>query len=71
MEDRYSWLPSACKVQAFDTFPYSASDAANEVTVIANKLALKKRVYDAADWKGFRSAVNAYKSYGDYLIIKK
>ena len=25
-------------LQAFDTFPYSASDAANEVTVIANKL---------------------------------
>jgi len=38
MEDRYSWLPSACKVQAFDIFPYSASDVANEVTVIANKL---------------------------------
>ena len=35
------------------------------------KLALKKRVYEAADWDGFRSAVNAHKSFGDYLIIKK
>ncbi len=39
--------------------------------VLRQKLALKKRVYEAADWPGFRSAVNTYKSYGDYLIIKK
>lgn len=36
---------------------------------LSQKLALKKRVYDASDWDGFRSAVNAYKGYGDYLII--
>ena len=35
------------------------------------KLTLKKRVYEAADWDGFRSAVNAHKGFGDYLIIKK
>ena len=38
---------------------------------ISQKLALKKRVYEAADWDGFRSAVNAHKGFGDYLIIKK
>lgn len=35
------------------------------------KLALKKRVYEASDWEGFRDAVNTHKSFGDYLIIKK
>ena len=35
------------------------------------KLALKKRVYEANDWKGFRDAVNAHKSFGEYLVIKK
>lgn len=35
------------------------------------KLSLKKRVYEATDWEGFRTAVNAYKSYDDYLIITK
>lgn len=39
--------------------------------VLHQKLALKKRVYEAADWDGFRSAVVAHKSFGDYLIIKK
>ncbi|SEF53139.1 DUF3857 domain-containing protein [Parabacteroides chinchillae] len=35
------------------------------------KLSLKKRVYEAADWEGFRAAVNAHKSFGDYIIIEK
>ena len=35
------------------------------------KLALKKRVYEAKDWNGFRDAVNTHKSFGTYLIIKK
>ena len=35
------------------------------------KLCLKKRVYEASDWEGFRDAVNMHKSFGDYLIIKK
>lgn len=39
--------------------------------ILHQRLALKKRVYDAADWDGFRSAVNAHKGFGDYLIIKK
>ena len=38
--------------------------------VLHQKLALKKRVYEASDWQGFRSAVNAHKSYGDYIILK-
>lgn len=36
-----------------------------------NKLALKKRVYEASDWDNYRDAVNAHKTYGDYLVIKK
>ncbi len=39
--------------------------------VLRQRLTLKKRVYEASDWEGFRSAVNAYKDYSDYLIIKK
>lgn len=35
------------------------------------KLALKKRVYDAADWENFRNAVNGFKSFGDYIVLKK
>jgi len=37
----------------------------------ANTLTLRKRVYNADDWCGFRSAVNAHKTYSDYLIVKK
>lgn len=36
-----------------------------------NKLALKKRVYEASDWSNYRDAVNVHKTYGDYLVIKK
>lgn len=35
------------------------------------RLALKKRVYEAADWPDFRAAVNDYKSFGEYIVIKK
>lgn len=38
---------------------------------LSQKLTLKKRVYEASDWDGFRSAVNSYKAYGDYLIVTK
>lgn len=41
------------------------------VLQLTQRLALKKRVYEASDWAGFRDAVNAHKSFGDYLIIKK
>lgn len=51
-------------------FEGSLSQKGN-VVQITQKLALKKRVYEAADWAGFRDAVNTHKSFGDYLIIKK
>ena len=51
-------------------FEGSLSQDGDKIT-LHQKLALKKRVYEAADWDGFRSAVNAHKSFGDYLIIKK
>lgn len=43
----------------------------NNSVVLRQKLSLKKRVYEASDWKGFRAAVDAFKSYGNYLIIQK
>ncbi len=39
--------------------------------VLHNRLALKKRVYEATDWENFRQAVETHKGYGDYLMIKK
>ncbi len=39
--------------------------------VMSQSLALKKRVYDAKDWDGYRTAVNSHKSFGEELIIKK
>ena len=51
-------------------FEGSLSQQGDKVT-LHQKLALKKRVYEANDWDGFRSAVNAHKGFGDYLIIKK
>lgn len=42
----------------------------NKITII-QKLALKKRVYEASDWFEFRAAINEHKSYGEPLIIKK
>lgn len=38
---------------------------------IAATIALKKRVYAAADWTDFRRAVNQFKNIGDYIILKK
>lgn len=43
----------------------------DDKVLLHQKLALKKRVYEADDWDGFRSAVNAHKDFGDYLIIRK
>lgn len=51
-------------------FEGSLSQDGDKIT-LHQKLALKKRVYEAGDWDGFRSAVNAHKGFGDYLIIKK
>jgi len=39
--------------------------------ILHHKLALKKRVYEASDWKSFRQAVNDHKSYANYMVIKK
>lgn len=39
--------------------------------LLKNTIALKKRVYEAEDWNDFRTAVNNYKGYGDYLIVTK
>ena len=43
----------------------------NNQIKIQQKLALKKRVYEAGDWDSFRKAVNEHKSFGESLIIKK
>ncbi|WP_278705201.1 DUF3857 domain-containing transglutaminase family protein [Parabacteroides goldsteinii] len=51
-------------------FEGSLSQDGDKIT-LHQKLALKKRVYESGDWDGFRSAVNAHKGFGDYLIIKK
>ena len=51
-------------------FEGSLSQDGDKIT-LHQKLALKKRVYEAGDWDGFRSSVNAHKGFGDYLIIKK
>ena len=51
-------------------FEGSLSQQGDKVT-LHQKLALKKRVYEANDWDGFRSAVNAHKGFGEYLISKK
>lgn len=51
-------------------FEGSLAQQGNKV-VLHNRLALKKRVYEASDWDSFREAVEAHKAYGDYLVIKK
>ncbi|MDL2309558.1 DUF3857 domain-containing protein [Parabacteroides sp. OttesenSCG-928-B22] len=38
---------------------------------LRSEIALKKRVYEPEDWTGFRQAVEAYKQYGDYVIVSK
>ena len=48
----------------------SLTQKANKV-FLHNRLALKKRVFEASDWVSFRNAVNAHKAYGEYLVIKK
>ena len=51
-------------------FDGSLKQQGNKV-MLHNRLALKKRVYEPADWKSYRDAVSAHKTYGDYLVIKK
>ncbi|MDL2245270.1 DUF3857 domain-containing protein [Parabacteroides sp. OttesenSCG-928-J18] len=38
---------------------------------LRSEIALKKRVYEPEDWEDFRQAVEAYKQYGDYIIVSK
>ena len=73
-------LPAGYQLQNAPRRENSQSDAADFEGSLEQKgnkvqmhqqLALKKRVYEPEDWDGFRSAVNAHKAYGDYLIIKK
>ncbi len=33
------------------------------------RLALKKRVYEPSDWNGFSEAVNAHKSFNNYIVL--
>jgi hypothetical protein len=46
------------------------SQTGDKIT-LDQSLTLKKRVYEASDWDGFRSAVNAHKSFDNYIIVKK
>lgn len=38
---------------------------------VSQVLTLKKRVYEASEWDGFKDAVNTHKGFGEYLVIKK
>lgn len=38
---------------------------------IHQKLALKKRVYEASDWQAVKAALNAHTTFGNYLIINQ
>ncbi len=64
--------PSKSDVKTSDAADFDGSLTEDKGTLtLHQKLSLKKRVYEASDWQGFREAVNAHKSYGDYIIIKK
>ena len=69
----YKLANEARKVSKFSNaadFEGSLQQKGNKIQM-HQKLSLKKRVYEATDWDGFRDAVNTHKSFGDYLIIKK
>lgn len=52
-------------------FDGSLSQQGNQVK-INHRLTLRKRIYDAADWKGFRSAVKTHKEMADeWLVFEK
>lgn len=59
------------KTSAVADFIGSLSQQNNKVN-ISHQLTLRKRVYDAADWNGFRTAVKAHKDLADeWLIFEK
>ena len=39
--------------------------------LLDTRLSLYKRVYSAEDWDDFRNSVNAYKSFGEYIVVRK
>ena len=39
--------------------------------ILDTKLSLYKRVYTADDWDDFCNSVNAYKSFGEYIVVRK
>ena len=39
--------------------------------LLDTRLSLHKRVYSAEDWDDFRNSVNAYKSFGEYIVVRK
>lgn len=39
--------------------------------LLDTSLSLYKRVYSADDWDDFRNSVNAYKSFGEYIVVRK
>jgi hypothetical protein len=58
------------KQSAAADFEGSLKEEAGSIR-LRQKLALKKRVYEASDWADFREAVNVHKSFGEYIVIKK
>jgi len=52
------------------SFRGSLTQTGNKI-VVHQTLTLRKRIYEASDWAGFREAVNTHKSYGDFLVINK
>ena len=50
-----------------DNVQSSAADFEGSLRQDGNKVML----HEAGDWNGFRNAVNAHKSFGDYIIIKQ
>ena len=39
--------------------------------LLDTRLSLYKRVYSTDDWDDFRNSVNAYKSFGEYIVVRK
>lgn len=58
---------SSSEVVDFSSKLYQEGDR----IVLNQELALKKRVYEAADWADFRKAVNTHKSFGEYIVVTK
>lgn len=56
------------KNSAAASFSGSLSQQGNEI-ILYQKLTLNKRVYDAADWDGFRNAVNTHLSFASQPLL--